>query len=288
MIDKYNKKLSEAYNEAYKFFTLILTEIRESRKIYGIEDARVLKQYYSNFHKHQSKFDYARHYSSLRVMNLIKNVHSGNVILDAGSGTGSEAILCGIFGAKAVGIDITERHINLAKKRVKYFENILNKKIDVSFELKNVLDHKGSYDLIWVNEAISHIEPLKKFFNISFKNLKLGGKLIIADSNKLNPIIYYESKKEQKAWGGLFVTRQDPNTGKDYIMAIERYFTIPGIKKLLSKYFTINEVYAFGYFPYLIYNKLKQICINTEVNLIRKLPLIKYFSGGYVITSTKL
>ena len=52
--------------------------------------------------------------------------------------TGSEVILCGLLGADVTGIDIKEERLNVAKKRIKYYENEMNTKINVKFSLENI------------------------------------------------------------------------------------------------------------------------------------------------------
>ena len=221
-------------------------------------------------------------------MHLIKNIKKGTKILDAGCGAGNEAILSGLLGGKITGIDINKTRLNLAKKRVAYYENRFNKKIDAEFYLKNIFNHRGEYDIIWAEEAISHINPAEKFIYYSFKNLKIGGKLIIADQNNLNPMVYIKRRKVQKKEGGSIITVIDPDTGEEILYAIERYFTIPSIKKLMSQFFKKIEIYPIGYIPYSIYRKNNMITRIIERDFLTKMPILKILSGAYVIIGTKM
>jgi len=247
-----------------------------------------LRDYYPNILKHESYYKYIRHHYALRVMHLIMNVKKNSEILDVGCGNGSESILCGILGGKVLGIDISKERIKIAKKRVGCYENKLNRKIDVEFQLENVFKHFGNYDLIWANESIQHIAPLTKFLKISYKNLRMSGKIIIADQNRLNPYAYLLSKKAQKKNRGLYITKKEPNTGEVIHYAVERIFTILEIKRILYKIFKNVDIYPFTYFPFTIFKKFNNFCIEFEKNYLRKVPILKLFSVGYVIISTKI
>lgn len=167
-----------------------------------------------------------------------------------------------------------------------YYEKLLNKKINVKFKLIDLNTHYDKYDLIWVNEAISHIHPVDKFLKISKNNLVKGGKLIISDGNNLNPYTYLEGKKKRIKYG-KFTKRLDPNTGKNIIVANENYFSILSIKKLLSEYFKIKEITLIGFLPYLLFNIFKNFSIRIERNLLSRIPLIKLFACIYIIVCTK-
>ena len=114
-----DEKFLNAYNKALYFCFLVRDEIKNSSRLYGEEDAKILKEWYKTLTDH---FKFRSHYYALRVIHLFKNVKKGRKILDAGCGLGTEAILCGILGGKVTGIDIQEKRINLAKKRLIYYE----------------------------------------------------------------------------------------------------------------------------------------------------------------------
>lgn len=204
-----------------------------------------------------------------------------------GCGYGSETILCSVLGSKVLGIDISEDRIEMAKKRATFFSNRINSAIDVKFSLKNVLHHDGEYDLIWVNEAIHHIVPLNKFLKLSYQNLKIGGKLIIADQNRLNPYAYILSKRAQKKHGGIYITKNEARMKNVIHYAVERIFTIMEIKKILTQFFNNVEIYPFSYFPFFIYKPFNKYIMKIEGKYIRKLPIIKLFSVGYTAISIK-
>jgi len=280
--------MNDSYNIISRLYDLLKDEIKNSEKIYGENDAKPLINYYSKIIVNKDRFEYAKYYYTLRVMHLIKNIKKNTKILDIGCGTGTEAIFSGSLGAKVIGIDISDGRIRIAKKRVKYYEEKLNINLNIEFYLMDVFDYFDKFDIIWLNEAISHIAPLNKFFEFSNNILRKGKKLIIADTNRLNPYMFYLNKMEQKRYGGLYSTLKDPNTGKKIPYAVERCFTISEIKKLLNKKFKIDEIHTIGYFPFSIFRKFKKLCIKIENNFIKKLPIVKLFSGGYVIICSKL
>ena len=270
------------------FLKLLRVELKNCEEIYGTEGSRPLKRYYKTFQKPGKFFDYAQFYYIRRIMPLIKYIKTGKKILDAGCGLGTESILFCFHGANVVGVDIRDDRIKTAKLRVKYFEKKLDIHIDVKFNFENILNHYGQYDIIWLNEAISHINPLDKLIYLCYENLNNDGKLIIADANKLNPIIYYRSKLEQYRYGGKIKTFpiKDPNTNKEISYAVERIFSIPMIKLLLSNLFKVLEVYPIGYFPYFMFKFFPRLSKYFE-NIFSNIPIVKLLSGIYCIVLKK-
>ena len=276
----------EFFEKSYNFLKLVGTELRKSREIYGIEDSKTLRRYYSGWLKGKEYFSYVIYYTALRHMHLLKYINNNVRILDAGCGTGTEGILFGINGADVLGIDISDTRLRLAQKRKNYYEKIFDVNLKVKFKLDNVFNVSGLFDIIWVNEAISHIHPFEAFLRLCFNRLKDGGKLIIADCNKLNPIFFYKAKEEQKKSGGVIITKKDPKTGDDIPYAVERIFTIYQIKLLLSKLFKDIKIYPIGYIPFFLYNRFPKETRKFE-EFLQYFPIIKDFSRSYIASSTK-
>jgi len=272
-----------------KFFDYTQEEVRDSKKLYGVSNSGQLKQYYFNLLKKRTYSNYIKYLYIDRVIPLVKNIRKDIKILDAGCGLGTESLICGILGANVTGLDISKKRINVAKNRIKFYENKFQTKLNVQFHYENILTHVNKYDIIWVNEAISHINPITQFLKSCYYNLTDGGKLIISDANKLNPHIYFQSKKDQIRSGGIYqnVIRQDLPKGKEISYAVERIFTIPSIKSLLSQFFKVKEVVSIRFLPYPVYKFSPNIFLMIERNVLRKIPILNLFSTTYVIISVK-
>ena len=272
-----------------KYFDYTQEEVRDSKKLYGATNSGQLKQYYFNLLKKRAYSNYIKYFYIDRVIPLVKNIRKDIKILDAGCGLGTESLICGILGANVTGLDISKKRLNIAKNRIKFYENKFQTKLNVQFHYENILTHANKYDIIWVNEAISHINPINQFLKTCYYNLTDGGKLIISDANKLNPHVYFQSKKDQIRSGGIYknVIQQDLPKGKEISYAVERIFTIPSIKSLLSKFFKVKEVVSIRFLPYPVYKFNPNIFLMIERNVLRKIPILNLFSTTYVISSIK-
>ncbi len=282
-----SNQLSDIFNSLLEIYHLIREEVIKSDKIYGKKDAHVIKKWLKKSFKDKAYFDYVAYQKISKIIPLAKKIKKGTKILDVGCGFGSDAIICGILCANVLGIDINKEYITVAEKRLNYYNNNLDIKINVKFELKNVFKQFGTYDLIWASQAISHITPQEKFVEHSYNNLKLRGNLIISDENKLNPHRYLYARKMQKE-KGVFLHRIDPDTGEDLLIPNEFFFSIKSIKSILSNYFKITEISRIGYIPFFAFSKFKKISKKLESELFERLPFIKKFAGSYVITGNKI
>lgn len=274
------------FEKSYTFLKSLWSELKHSKEIYGKEDSKTLKRYYSAWLKGEKYFSYAIYYTALRQMHLLKCMREGMKILDAGCGTGTEAIFYGLSGADVLGIDISDTRLKLAQKRKNYYEKKNNVKLKVNFSLNNIFNISGLFDIIWINEAISHIHPYEDFIKLCFNRLKKGGKLIIADTNKMNPVFFYRAKKEQKRSGGIITVKKEPKTGDDILYAVERIFTIYQIQTLMSALFKNIKLYPIGYIPFFFYNIFPNITRAIE-QIVQYIPIIRNFSGSYILLCTK-
>ncbi|MHA1413856.1 MAG: class I SAM-dependent methyltransferase [Promethearchaeota archaeon] len=274
---------------ANSFFNLIWEEIKNSEQLYGKNNSEILKRYYFNLIKDEQYFRYIRYFYVERLLPLLKNINKNLKILDAGCGLGTEAILCGILGSEVTGIDISKERLDLAMLRKKFFEKQYNKEIKVSFSYENILKHFNKYDIIWVNEAISHITPFNSFMKMCYNNLDKQGKLIISDANKLNPYIYLQSKKDQIRSGGVYkkLLKEDLERDEHISYAVERIFSIPKIISMITPRFEIIEVKKVRYLPYLIFKFNSNTFLVLEKKILRKIPIFNLFSSAYVIVSRK-
>ena len=96
------------------------------------------------------------------------------------------------------------------------------------------------------------------------------------------------SKKAQKKKNGLYITKKESNTGEVIHYAVERIYTIHEIKKIMLKFYKKVDIYPFTYFPFFIFKNFSNFCMKIENNFLKKIPIIKLFSLGYVIISTKI
>lgn len=155
------------------FYNLLKQEVKFPHQEQTTEDLFKLGKYYNHLLR-PGKYYHTDIVPNERIGHLVKNVFKGSKILDAGCGFGTESLLCASLGAEVVGIDISDR-IPTAQRRINYYERFFDKRLNVRFRKENLFNHIGKYDIIWVNEAISHISPLNIFLITCYHNLKSGG-----------------------------------------------------------------------------------------------------------------
>jgi len=181
------------------------------------------------------------------------------------------------------------KRLAVAEKRLIFYQEQIGERIDVSFRAQSVFDFPDDlFDVVWVQQAISHIEPADAFIKLCYQHLRSKGKLIIADNNALNPYAYFRAKKEQCKKGGIYTTKQDPKTGKEVPYARERLFSAPSIARMLKvNGFHIEELAIGGFCPYFpLFYKEKPLAYYLD-RMIGKVPLLSLFGVTYVVTAIK-
>ena len=141
-------------------------------KKYFIEQVDGAKEFKNFTGKYFDLFK--RYRRNIKLLDLEVN-HN---LLEYGCGRGEVCIFHRCRGGKAIGVDYSTDAINLAREKAKKL------KIDVEFFNCNFSDFNfsdNSFDRILASEFIEHISKEEgfAFFNLSYKALKPGGKLLV-------------------------------------------------------------------------------------------------------------
>lgn len=160
----------------------------------------LLRRYYSNL------LDKTGHVLPLAVFAYVQRVwpviaeltstSRSQRVVDAGCGYGTEAYLMALAGADVTAVDLVPDRIALAAGRRSSFSSKSERPLQIQFRAANVLSYlaetKG-LDIIWTMEAISHIHPPDQFLRFALGSLRIGGKVIVSDPNRANPLAFLRS-----------------------------------------------------------------------------------------------
>lgn len=112
----------------------------------------------------------------------LAEIKSGDKVLDAGCGVGGTAIfLAKNFNCDVVGVSITPRQVDLARKNAK--EEGVDEKIEFKVaNFSNTPFEDESFDVIIGIESICYAEPKSDFLKEAKRLLKPGGRLVLAEN----------------------------------------------------------------------------------------------------------
>ena len=109
-------------------------------------------------------------------------------VMDAGSGFGTYSMLYAAVGGDVVGADLRPDRLAAAEKRLAYHREQTGNVLPVRYARADLTrEWDGDYDLVWVYNALSHIDPLEAFLAQTRKHLVQGGVLVIGDINGAHP-----------------------------------------------------------------------------------------------------
>ena len=110
-------------------------------------------------------------------------------VMDAGSGFGTYSMLYAAVGADVVGADVRPDRLDAASRRLAFYAERTGSPLSVRYATANLTrdEWDGDYDLVWVYNALSHIEPLEDFLVQTRKHLRPGGVLVVGDLNGAHP-----------------------------------------------------------------------------------------------------
>jgi len=198
-------------------------------------DLKVLRRYYKNVIENPASrrfycYNWVQRISLM--VNLLLSLPEKEDpirILDAGCGVGTESIFWASLrdDLEILGVDINAARLQTARARLPAYSRRLGHALSVRFseeDVFKVLDAER-FDVIWVMEAISHIDPAEAFLKKVAENLGSNGYVVISGSNMLNPVMAWKVFNLRRL--GIAHTHVTTERGARISYAQERLFT-PG------------------------------------------------------------
>ncbi len=280
---------------ARKLYKLVEQEVSSTCPHLTREQANELMAYYHNLLRHPDRIPYYRHNWARRMMGIVAEILTLNgdiEILDVGCGLGTEAIFLAslLEGITVCGIDCHSPRLLTAKKRIAYYENVLNRQLRVSFHNADVLSIQADrrFDLIWAMESVSHIHPADAFTERLPNILKEGGIVGVSDSNALNPLMLLTVLRLR--WKGIYLSETVLlNTGEVVKMVEENLFTPAAMEReLISRGLRVKNRTLGGFFPSVVGNRPTIATrLNRLEDIFEKIPCVANLGAIYTVVAQR-
>lgn len=109
-------------------------------------------------------------------------------VMDAGSGFGTYAMLYAAVGAEVTGADLRPERLDAAERRLRFYRESTGRSLRVRYARADLTrEWDAPVDLVWVYNALSHIDPLEAFLRAVRDHLNPGGVLVVGDINGAHP-----------------------------------------------------------------------------------------------------
>lgn len=144
------------------------------------------------------------------------------VVLDAGSGFGTFAMLYASVGAEVLAVDLRPDRLDAAERRLAFHRENTGETLAVrNLRADLTREWERDVDLVWVYNALSHIDPLDPFLQKVREHLKPGGVLVVGDINGGNPVHLKRLSHVREEVHQEYVAPD----GQRHTYAVERTFT---------------------------------------------------------------
>ena len=283
---------------ASTFYKKVEGEVTENRDGLDEDNYRCLARYYAALKKNVRRRSFYRYNWMRRIgpmqslITLFPRRKKPWRMLDAGCGVGTESIFWSTLreDLEVTGVDISAERLNTAKARQIAYERLWRKRLSIEFREQDVFEaiDTEEFDLVWVMEAISHIDPAEDFLKHVAIKLGTTGYLVISDSHSLNPAMAWRIYKMRQS-GVSERTHKTTSTGKRISYARERLFAVGKLSKLLraTGFRSVQTQLSIFFPPQLAYAPLLfELCVRFDRRLNR-VPLIRNVGGIYTIVAGK-
>lgn len=203
-------------------------------------------------------------------------------VLDAGCGFGFHSCYFASLGAEVTGVDLDRERLETAPLLAGVLEAP-----GVDFRLASIHtvlgEGESTWDVIWVNEAISHIEPVPPFLELCERSLNPNGVLVISDHNAANPLIRRQARLKR---GSDLITSVEGPDGERVPYAQERSFSPRALASLLQEAGLRTVRYEpHGFIPVSLRRGRKAAMLRQLERVLRRIPLARPFAGSYTIVA---
>ena len=152
-------------------------------------------------------------------------------VMDAGSGFGTYSMLYAVCGAEVVGADLRPDRLDAAERRLAFYREHTGVSLPVRYDRADLTrEWTTDVDLVWVYNALSHIDPLDLFFEQTRKHLTPGGVLVVGDINGAHPEHHARLEKLRTEVHQEYVAPD----GSRHAYAVEREFPPRELRALLQ------------------------------------------------------
>jgi ubiquinone/menaquinone biosynthesis methyltransferase len=149
--------------------------------------------------------------------------------LDLATGTGDIAFACAARGARVVGLDVTQRMIELAKAKSDAARFLVGDMLALPFP-------DASFDLVTTGYGLRNVPDLTRAIDEIRRVLKPGGQLLSLDFNRpANPIVRAAYLAYLTAVGGAlgWALHRDPDTYRYIPASIRQYPGAPAVAEMM-------------------------------------------------------
>lgn len=232
--------------------------------------------YYRHYKTHFGpylQFNYANQVKEVEELLLQK---PNAKLLEIGVGCGTESLWFTRLGADVTAIDIKLDRLETAKTRKDFIERVTGKQQNLTLKKGSIFDLEfpQKFDIIWMEQALHHIEPRNQIFELIYKLLKLDGKVVISEANAFNPLLQYKLFK--KRGFDTLVEMTDEN-GKTFLYGNERILTPYSLTKGLEKHGIYRN--KLRYFRCLPHIKFADKVLGLEKNIPQFLtPIFTHYN----------
>lgn len=217
---------------------------------------------------------------------------SGKRLLDIGSGLGESSVYFALQGADVTALDISPGMIETTLNLGKRYGVELKGVVSVAEELNVPSD---SFDLVYVANAVHHVQDRPRLFNEIRRILKPGGRFFSYDPLTYNPAIniYRRMATEVRTSDERPLTRADVKLASKYFSNFgHREFWIASLA-LFAKYYLKDRIHPNQdrYWKRIIHEKAEDLRwwapLQSLDSVLTRIPIVRWLAWNVVMWGEK-
>ena len=266
-LNKVHQEIVDYYDITTKDYLRAWTDIDSSAFHFGFYD--------ENANNHKDAL-----VNTNKVFAELAGIKAGDKVLDAGCGIGGSSFwLAKNLDARPTGITLSQGHVDHCNNRSKVL-GLSDKTNFVVGDYINSPFEDESFDVIWSCETLCYIAEKEEFYKESYRLLKPGGRVIIADGILTEKVNTPDEKKIMDDWNkgwamqGLYTKAKHEEAAKaagisEFVVMDYTHKTFVSLRNLYRK--SKNWL---GFFKFLTF-----LGFRSEIQLKNQEASIRQFEG---------
>jgi SAM-dependent methyltransferase len=138
-------------------------------------------------------------------------------ILDLGCGTGTQALLLALHGAKVVAADLDPVALRVFRRRLELYQELCGRTLSVTIIKANTFEldygEYGPFDGVYSLFAFNMMQPSEKLVDILLPHLAVGARWAVLDGNNICVWTKLLASRRRRVWSPLDMARELKSRG---------------------------------------------------------------------------
>lgn len=227
-----------------------------------------------------------------RFTRALPHLVAGRRMLDVGCGLGTDGIILHLAsGVEIMGVELDPLSLAICGIRLEWYKRRLGLPDTAlaaprHMNATNLAFEAETFDFVWSNESIEHIDPPDALFAEVYRVLRPGGRFFVINQNGLS--VYEQLKAIRTRGFRIYYKDRDPLSGAEIRVAEERLLTPTGCRRRLRHTGFVDSQYELNAaLPSILSRSVSPRTLSRIDRWLCSMPVLRSQASDFVLIARK-